>query len=203
LPATGDVLALFSNQPGKTVHRLCLVSPQPSGFAEAKMRITFSAVHRPAPLTGRVPRGYPRTVFTQVPDATEPEDPGVQLYHDLPTHYMHAPASMTFNLTGDERAIDFSFGIDEGAYLNGKTNGVEFFVELQREGGATQEIFRRYLRPMNVPGDRGLQQAHVALPADAGAGAKLVVRTGPGEFNDGGWDWSFVTHVNIERANAK
>jgi hypothetical protein len=101
-------------------------------------------------------------------------------------------------LAGDERSFVFHYGIDPEAYERGTTNGVDFIVEIRGPSGEAHPVFKRALKPRENPADRGDQEARVSLPLFA-PGSRLVLRTGPGEFNDNAWDWAYVNRINLLR----
>lgn len=62
------------------------------------------------------------------------------------------------------KVIEIEYGIMDEAWSkpNGKTNGIEFVVFVEKSGQPTQtEIYRRVLDPVQVPGDRGLQKISI------------------------------------------
>src|SRR5690606_12873908 len=101
----------------------------------------------------------------------------------------------------DEREISIEYGFHPRAYTEGTTNGAEIVFELQTDGHPPREVFRRHLRPVGQPADRGAQTTLVTLPSFT-AGTKLIVRAEAGEFNDAAWDWVYVGRVRFLRSPA-
>lgn len=191
-----DVLGTYGREPGRAPGSFVLASKGARFFAR-KLTVEFSAVPRPPALDPFVINGLRvRLKFpyaNAIPEAMTP--PFKQ--HNV-VRYVHAPSEVVWSLTGEERAIDFHYGLDPRAYEEGTTNGVAFVVEVRGPSGSVTPAFSRLLRPKTVEADRGKQVAHVPLPVYA-PGSKLVLRTDPGEYRDNAWDWSYVTRIYLRQ----
>lgn len=109
---------------------------------------------------------------------------------------LHAPSEMIFNLPKNAQEASGSFGFLPGAYSNGGgTNGAEFVV-FWSNGGDKVELFRRFLNPVAVPGDQGLQSFKVPLTGINGG--RLYLRIEPGPFGNIAWDWTCWTGIEIK-----
>ena len=136
--------------------------------------------------------------FNRVPDAAEDEYAAVLELDGEKALLLHIPGILRFNLTGKEKRVAFNFGFQPGAYTGeGRTAGGDVVLELQRDHQPPREIFRRALRPLTVPTDRGRQSAEVSLPATA-PGDVLALRTtvAPGANNS--WGWTYLSRLTIE-----
>jgi hypothetical protein len=109
---------------------------------------------------------------------------------------MHAPSEMVFEIPAGASIISGKHGFVPGAYTNGgKTNGADFIVAWS-DGRDMIEIYRRRLEPLKTVEDRGLLSFQ--LDISKFKGGKLYLRTGVGEFNDAGWDWTAWTDIEIK-----
>jgi hypothetical protein len=104
-----------------------------------------------------------------------------------------APTTMLFDLPPSVRELTLTGGLMKGSYTQGgKTDGAEFIVECLRPDGTIETLFRRWLQPYTVPGDRGDQSMRVALAQEpAGSHLRLRITTGPN--GDNAWDWVYLT----------
>ncbi|HET7535375.1 MAG TPA: hypothetical protein VFJ90_02915, partial [Candidatus Didemnitutus sp.] len=123
----------------------------------------------------------------------------VDFYYRRPALMLFPPARLEWPLDETVRGIDLEYCFRPTAYDPGRTNGAEYIVELVGPHN-TREVFHRQLRPVSVPADRGLQSDAIALPPFE-PGAKLVLRTTSGEYNDQGWDWVYLSHLRFARSH--
>ena len=197
LETTEDYLDLLSGQNRKIVKSFRLHTPQPACFRQDEMVVTFYKRARPPRTTVsalHIIRGH--SVFQEPPESMEPAA-RISLYKGLRVQYLHAPAVITYHLKGDERAVSMVVGIDENAYLQGRTDGVDFYIELESPGQPRQILARRQLQPLTVPADRGTHRVIGILPPAFAPGSKLILRTDPGPDHNGAWDWAFATSIRI------
>lgn len=111
---------------------------------------------------------------------------------------LHAPASLSYDLTGTERRLHFEFGFQKGAYSNGgQTDGATFLVELHRTGRPPEILFQQHLAPTSNEADRAIQSAEVEIPSGPNS-SQLVIRIDPGKSN--AWDWTFIPKLQLESA---
>ncbi len=118
--------------------------------------------------------------------------------HQRDALHLQTPAEFTIPLAGDETDFFFSFGMEPRSYIAGTTNGAELRVELLVGAGPAVVLFSRSMDPKRNDSDRGLLQAHVPLPT-LPAGAHLVIRALPGQFDDAAWDWVFLAEARFAR----
>jgi len=109
---------------------------------------------------------------------------------------LHAPSEMIFNMPQKAQAATGWFGFLPGAYSNGgDTNGAEFII-YWANGIDKTELFRRFLDPVHVEADRGLQEFKV--PLDSCSGGRLYLHIDPGPYGNFAWDWTCWADVEIK-----
>ncbi len=112
---------------------------------------------------------------------------------------MLPPAQLTWRLKGGEQEFVFEYGYDPVAYQNiTQGNGTEVSLSLDGSGMVSRELFRRVIDPAHVAADRGPLIARVELP-DLPQGASLILKTGPGAYNDNSWDWAYFARGQFRR----
>ena len=108
----------------------------------------------------------------------------------------HTPSLVAYACPADLRAITFGFGLEEPAYWDEhhhpRSDGIDAVVEFADANGRMTKLYQRSLDPFNVPADRGVQHARVALPGRAG---RLVIRLTPGRYSSPAFDWSYLTDI--------
>jgi hypothetical protein len=110
---------------------------------------------------------------------------------------MLPPAQLTWRLAGEEQEFVFEYGYDPVAYQNiTQGNGTEISLLLDEPGLGTKELFRRVIDPAHVMADRGRQISRVQLPHFP-PGASLILKTGPGAYNDNSWDWAYFARAQF------
>ena len=136
-------------------------------------------------------------MFKSTPVAFESNNkPSNEKIGDTQVMVLHAPSEMVFDLPKNATVATGRFGFLPGAYTNGgRTNGAEFLI-VWSDGKDTVELFRKFLNPLTVPEDRGLQELSVDLHKLTGG--RLYFRTLPGPYNDFGWDWTGWTEIDIK-----
>lgn len=114
---------------------------------------------------------------------------------------VHAPGELRFRLRAGGGRLRGWFGILPSAYLGGQSDGVEFSVDrVAGTDGHVVQLFARFLDPLRVETDRGLQPLDVPIAADADG--ELVLRTKPGPADDAKWDWSFWSDIEVAGAES-
>lgn len=109
---------------------------------------------------------------------------------------LHAPALLTYQLSGKERRLRFDYGFKSGAYSKGgQTDGATFKVELHSAAGLVRILFEKELAPTGQAADRATHSANLVLPTIDPAD-KLLLRIDPGAGN--AWDWTFITNLVLE-----
>lgn len=137
-------------------------------------------------------------VFNREPAAVEPVGAGPLLLGAAQVFILHLPGALTFNLDGSEQRLRLEFGFMPGAYTGqGRTDGGTIIVEVVHAGGAPREIFRRELRPVTVPQERGTLAADISL-AGIAPGDQLLVRTAPVPGGGVAWGWTYFSRLVID-----
>ncbi len=199
-----DVLNLFSRDPGDQVQTLRL-EPQP-GFAHDTFQVTFYAAPRPPePNDTDVSellayRKYP--LYSRKPVSLVTQETGIREINLEPITLVHAPGSITWDLQPDDQQVIFSYGIYPKAYLEGNTDGVEFNVEVIWPPADGRILWKQMLSPVAYPPDRGMHRARVFLPPYR-PGAQLRIRTHPGPANNGAFDQSYITRLQIKQGQSR
>jgi hypothetical protein len=110
-------------------------------------------------------------------------------FEGSPSLFVHAPGKVIVEIP--EQATSFSgfFGILPGAYTGeGKTDGVEFIIDVQDRPGRTRRAFHRLVQPLTRASDRG--RLSFSIPIDSRRDRKVILSTGIGPKGNGNWDWS-------------
>jgi len=195
-----DLIDLLSGSPGKHVEKLRLHTPEPGCFKSDELSISFYSVPRP-PISVAKPftRFSATAVFLEDPEFIEPFQALTPLYNRQRVVYLPSPGRIGFKLRGTERELDVRIGILDSAYLEGRTNGVTFTIELEQPGTGLQVLGHRVLQPRTVMADRGVHQLHIQLPAAFRPGSRIIIHTDP--VGDGGnaWGWAFLAKVRFVR----
>jgi hypothetical protein len=198
---SADYLSLFGGAAARTVRAFSLQAARPQDFSR-RIQVTFHSVPAPAPLEARQIAGltaFLRFPLTNVPvDRLAPQRSLQRMVHGRLMQELSAPAEVAWNLAGTERVLAFDYGFAPEAYERGLTNGAIVLVELVRPDGFRQPVFRRNLFPRQIPADRGIHRAEVALPPMLGQG-ELVLRVDPGLDADTEWDWVGIARVQLQR----
>jgi hypothetical protein len=109
---------------------------------------------------------------------------------------LHAPGDISFRPPPGRRRFTGEFGIFDGAYIDGRTDGVEFSISVVRNSAdVEQRVWNVILTPMTDPDDRGTHRFAIDLPDDV---ARVIVRTGPGPSGSNAWDWSYLSRLRFE-----
>ena len=107
--------------------------------------------------------------------------------------FAHAPAKLKLRRS-PARLLRLGFGIYDGAWTTGTTDGVLFKVSLAGSANRTLPLWERRLMPKTVLTDRGEQNATITLtdlpPGD------LILETAPGATPN--WDWSYWSRMAFE-----
>jgi len=200
LEDNADLLRLYDNVNGDRVRTLRL-DPAP-GYAPEPFRVHFFTVPRPPPSTEcdikelLTYRRHP--LYNRPPVSLVTQETGIrELNPEEPITLVHAPGSITWDLRPDDQQVIFSYGIYPKAYLEGTTDGVEFNVEVIWPPADGRVLWKQMLSPRVFPPDRGMHWTRVYLPPYR-PGAQLRIRTHPGPANDGAFDQSYVTRVQIK-----
>ena len=109
---------------------------------------------------------------------------------------LHAPSLVTFDMVKDAKKVRGKYGFMPGAYSNGgRTNGAEFIVYWSN-GGEHVVLHNRFLNPVEIATDRGLQSFTADLKGLTGGRIYLQIKPGP--YNDFSWDWTCWTDIEIK-----
>ncbi|MBK7875427.1 MAG: hypothetical protein IPJ77_06700 [Planctomycetes bacterium] len=111
---------------------------------------------------------------------------------------VHAPSDMTFDVRPGRWKVTGTFGILDGAWETGVTDGVNFAVVLLDERGKEQApVFKRLLQPVGVERDRGPQTFELEL--DVPRRMPVYLRTRPGPMADTNSDWAWWSKLEFRR----
>lgn len=136
--------------------------------------------------------------FNRVPDAVTDDVAYLENEAGQPVLVLHAPAQLVFRLHGGETAVSFDFGLRAGTYENGgNTDGAGCTVVLRHPGGNEEPVFRRVLKPVGEPLDRGRQNTLLILPAGITAGTELVITLDAGPDGGSAWDWTYLANLQV------
>ena len=194
---TADLVSLFTDAPGKQVQELRLHTEAPGLFQPESMAVRFYALPRPAPASA-APAILTRLAFRAsawMPSEKDAPGSRIRRIGGMTVRVLDAPGQIRYPLTGKEHSVQFLFGVDPEAFVRGQTDGVEFFVDLQRPGLPAQPLFSHLLKPATRPEDRSFQVQRLVLPPHP-ADSILILRTGIGPDNDGAWDWGFFAGLS-------
>jgi 4-amino-4-deoxy-L-arabinose transferase-like glycosyltransferase len=109
----------------------------------------------------------------------------------------HAPSVISYSLPPVEGRLTGRFGFRPGAYAAsnpGRTDGAEFFVNWITPAGQRTELFHRWLRPWEVPADRGEHSFDCPLPA-GNQGGTLELAIGVGPYGNASSDWTYWSNL--------
>ena len=105
-----------------------------------------------------------------------------------------APMKIKFKLADTVERLSVGFGIVDGAWQEGETDGVEFRIIARALDGQEQVIFSHRLEPVSNLKDRGVQQATIDLSKiDA---HEVILETLPGPTPQ--WDWSYWSEITTK-----
>lgn len=109
--------------------------------------------------------------------------------------FAHPRADLWLRPGAGAARIEWSFGLIPAAYegANGRTDGVDFFVEALTPGQPVREIYRRRLDPARRPADRGTQNE--VIPHRAVPGELLHFMTRPGD--NSAFDWAYWARIQV------
>jgi hypothetical protein len=103
----------------------------------------------------------------------------------------HAPTNIKVKLDDTAERLSFDFGIFDGAWQEGSTDGVEFRVTVRELDGQKKTIFSRRLEPVSNQKDRGIQQATIDLSQIETHEVILETSREKNHY----WDWSFWSEI--------
>jgi hypothetical protein len=109
---------------------------------------------------------------------------------------VHPDGQMKFAVPAGAQQVQGQFGIHPLAYERGDTDGVQFVVEYQPDGGPARVLFERYLDPRSRAQDRGMQTLAVSLPSPCAGSVRFKTVNLPGK--NWSWDWSYWCGVRIK-----
>jgi hypothetical protein len=203
LENNADILDLLSGENQKKVRSIAIL-PVRRSIASLKAPITVEVYQSPNFLASfrsestvrqSVARlKYP--MFSMPPIFVKGAVPPEPAILDGATGLMvHAPGVMVFEVPRGAQQVSGGFGMLEGAYANrGKTDGVEFVVEIENENGTLRQALGRLLRPQENVADRGKIPFSIALD---GRDRKVILKTAVGQHQDEKWDWSVWSDIQF------
>ncbi len=202
-----DVLDLYGSFPWKAVDSITFERPQ---RGSVQYNDTFTVRLYIAP-------GFPRSA-EKIPSRREVADlQGRAFWPDplsvTPSHYVDfegspglhvsTPGEVIVEIPKQAKSFSGFFGILPEAYTGkGKTDGVEFGIDVQAPSGRTRRLFDRLVQPLTRPGDRG--RLSFKIPIDSSHYRKVILSTGAGPKRDNRWDWSMWANCRFSNeANPK
>ncbi len=105
--------------------------------------------------------------------------------------FAHAPSRLPLPFSSAEK-LSVKFGLRDGAWQEGSTDGVLFKISLL-DSKEQVEIWSRLLNPKEIALDRGEQTVNITLPQAEGT---LIFETKPHKNN--AWDWSYWSRIQFE-----
>ncbi|MFK7957293.1 MAG: hypothetical protein AB8B96_14445 [Lysobacterales bacterium] len=105
----------------------------------------------------------------------------------------HAPMLFQLPVQSISR-VRLVFGIRNGAWKQGDTDGVRFDIVFQGRDGVDRLLSTRTLKPKVKPADRNDQEMVVQLPSPQSG--TLMIGILP--LENTGWDWSYVRTLELE-----
>jgi hypothetical protein len=148
-------------------------------------------------LAGKLPFARKYTVLPEDPLRISAGEPAREMSVDGTTGiFVHAPSEIALRADAGVHSITGGFGIVPGAYTEGMTDGVEFFIDFVDQRGARSTLLRRYLRPLADLNDRGTQHFSVNIPDSPGE-IDLLARSGPDDNR--AWDWAYWAEIKLGR----
>jgi hypothetical protein len=110
---------------------------------------------------------------------------------------LHAPSRMVFDFPSKAKKLTGEFGFLTAAYTQeGNTNGA-LFVIYWSDGTRRVDLYQRFLNPVHIAFDRGIQDFNVSLTHLSGG--RIYFEIHPGPQNEFAWDWTFWTNIKISR----
>ena len=97
-------------------------------------------------------------------------------------------------LSDTAERLSFNFGIADGAWQSGATDGVKFRIAAYPLNGGREILFSRKLKPVSRPQDRGVQHASIDLSTiDT---HEVILETFTGDNDQ--WDWSYWSELTTQ-----
>jgi hypothetical protein len=114
---------------------------------------------------------------------------------EKPVMILHSPSQMVFEVPAGASVLTGAYGFVPGAYTgDGRTNGAEFVISWS-EGTDEVMLHERFLAPVTLMKDRGLQNFTVRLPKSTG---HVYLRVKPGPFGEYAFDWTGWTGIEFK-----
>jgi len=172
--------------------------PDQLKFFGDEFRYSIRKIEQPYPtrsLTGEIKRTTFR-FFKSMPDTESAFAPPLETDIDgHPVLLMHAPSEMQYSLPAHPTRISGNFGFIVGAYTQGGgTDGASFDV-IWTDNEKSEVLFSRFLDPLHVEADRGLQSFSIDLKDRHGG--RLLLKANPGPTGNNGWDWTAWSDLEI------
>lgn len=108
----------------------------------------------------------------------------------------HTPTELYFRLPPGAKKVELSYRVFAEAFAKPDFDGVGFKVELRENGKPPQVLFEDWIPNTTPPGQRGIRQRELPLPA--GAEGEVVVSTNPGPHGNGAFDWGLFDRIAIK-----
>ena len=188
---------------GGGVHRLSVRATAANGASATSPEQDFSAEAGRLPPARLAEFALPFATGPVVPSAGRaPFGASAELEEGRLVFATHAPATLSYAVTGDATRLRGHFGFRPGAYAAtnpGPTDGAEFLVVFVPPAGPRQTLFYRWLQPLREPGDRGPQSFSVPLPPGVPGTLELSVTNGPA--GSAASDWTYWSDLRLETSH--
>jgi hypothetical protein len=135
--------------------------------------------------------------FANVPLSVRTGAPVIAVVvNGLPMVQAHPDSEIALLIPANSKRAVGRFALHERAYADGgSTDGAGFSV-VWKSGRDERVLFHRFLDPLRIGTDRGLQRFDVDL-SSLPEGGLLLLRTDPGPAGDRSWDWSCWSDVSV------
>ena len=192
---TSDLLELYRGTNNKRIHQIILKNSQHYAFDQDRMQVEFFTTPRPAITPAPLVSSRHPAISEMEPIDIEATLAPVYRFDNFIAQVLVPPGKMDFQLSQENNAIQFAFGMLKETYLE-KTDGTTVYVKLKRPGQPSQLLFQRLLQPLKTVHDHGVQTAVVSFPPFP-PGSKVELSTGRGPDNDGAWDLVYFTKIKL------
>ncbi|MEO6003595.1 MAG: hypothetical protein ABIZ04_05625 [Opitutus sp.] len=195
-----NVVKFQEGGPGPRIAELAVeLPPEQRKYYQRDIAVTFYELP-PFPRSLNKGDNRPNEVrfrlFNLVPtNVATPFPPEVMTENGKDVMLTHPPSTLEFSIPATLHHLRGNFGFVSRAYEEGNaTDGAEFIVEWIDATEKTRTLFKRFLRPRDVPEDRGEQAFKIDLPIGPG---RLLMRTTAGPANNIAFDWTYWTDVKF------
>ena len=109
---------------------------------------------------------------------------------------VHTPSELVFEVAPGRHVLTGKYGLFPRAYLEGRTDGATFSVELSTQAGQdSHALFEEFIDPARDEAQRGLIDLRILF--ENRSPAHLILRTGPGPQQDATHDLALWSAIRI------